>query len=154
MPALQVRDFPEDLYEKLKACAEREHRSIAQQTVVAVEQMVQAREGSDAAAGECRAVRTGGCQSAMVPREPLGFDFSTEAERAARIAKRKALFEEIHRFNEEHHVPSVSADEIVRITRESREERANAFFRAIGRGDIADKAEAEEARMWAEEAQA
>ena len=40
MPALQVRDFPEDLYEKLKEVAAREHRSVAQQTIVAVEAMV------------------------------------------------------------------------------------------------------------------
>ena len=33
MPALQVRDFPEDLYEKLKEVAAREHRSVAQQTI-------------------------------------------------------------------------------------------------------------------------
>ena len=38
MPALQVRDFPDDLYEKLKACAAMEHRSVAQQTVALVEE--------------------------------------------------------------------------------------------------------------------
>lgn len=42
MPALQVRDFPDDLYEKLKAVAQREHRSIAQQTIVAVERGIEA----------------------------------------------------------------------------------------------------------------
>lgn len=46
MPALQVRDFPEGLYERLRYCAEANHRSIAQQTVVAVEQML---EGAPAA---------------------------------------------------------------------------------------------------------
>ena len=40
MPALQVRDFPDDLYEQLKAYAASQHRSIAQQTIVAVEQML------------------------------------------------------------------------------------------------------------------
>ena len=33
MPALQVRDFPDDLYEQLKAYAASQHRSIAQQTI-------------------------------------------------------------------------------------------------------------------------
>jgi len=37
MVALQVRDFPPELYEELRACAQREHRSIAQQTIVAVQ---------------------------------------------------------------------------------------------------------------------
>ncbi|MCL2826441.1 MAG: argininosuccinate lyase [Eggerthellaceae bacterium] len=37
MPALQVRNFPEDLYEQLRVCAQQEHRSIAQQTIVAVQ---------------------------------------------------------------------------------------------------------------------
>ena len=41
MPALQVRDFPDDLYEQLKAYAASQHRSIAQQTIVAVEQMLE-----------------------------------------------------------------------------------------------------------------
>ena len=36
MPALQVRDFPDELYVELKACAEREHRSVAQQMIVAL----------------------------------------------------------------------------------------------------------------------
>jgi len=36
MPLLQVRDFPADLYEKLKDVAEAERRSVAQQTVVIV----------------------------------------------------------------------------------------------------------------------
>lgn len=38
MPALQVRDFPDDLYEELKERAREEHRSIAQQTIACVEQ--------------------------------------------------------------------------------------------------------------------
>ena len=37
MPALQVRDFPDELYAQLKESATADHRSIAQQTIVAVE---------------------------------------------------------------------------------------------------------------------
>ena len=40
MPALQVRDFPATLYDELKECAARNHRSIAQQTIIAVEEML------------------------------------------------------------------------------------------------------------------
>ena len=34
MPLLQVRDLPEDLYEKLSAVAAADNRSIAQETIV------------------------------------------------------------------------------------------------------------------------
>lgn len=34
MPLLQVRDMPQDLYEKLSQVAESENRSIAQETIV------------------------------------------------------------------------------------------------------------------------
>ena len=34
MPLLQVRDVPEDLYEKLSRVAEADNRSIAQETIV------------------------------------------------------------------------------------------------------------------------
>lgn len=36
MPALQVRDFPTDLYEDLRRRAKSEHRSVSQQTIVAI----------------------------------------------------------------------------------------------------------------------
>ena len=34
MPSLQVRDLPDDLYARLGYLARREHRSIAQETIV------------------------------------------------------------------------------------------------------------------------
>ncbi len=34
MPLLQVRDMPEDLYEKLSQIAEQDNRSITQETIV------------------------------------------------------------------------------------------------------------------------
>lgn len=34
MPLLQVRDMPEDLYEKLSQTAEQDNRSITQETIV------------------------------------------------------------------------------------------------------------------------
>jgi len=37
MPALQVRDFPDQLYEELRLCAKHEYRSIAQQTIVIIQ---------------------------------------------------------------------------------------------------------------------
>ena len=40
MTALQVRDFPAELYEELRAYASANHRSMAQQTIAAVAQMI------------------------------------------------------------------------------------------------------------------
>ena len=37
MPSLQVRELPEPMFQKLKAEAERQHRSLAQQAVVTLE---------------------------------------------------------------------------------------------------------------------
>lgn len=105
MPALQVRDFPEDLYEKLKEVAAREHRSVAQQTIVAVEAMV---SGEYARAEE-------------EPRRSLYLDFDTEAKRAARIKKRQELFEsaKAHPL-----VLPLDAPSPVDVVREAREERS------------------------------
>ncbi len=40
MPSVQVKDFPQPLYDELKAYAEMKHRSMAQQLIVAAEQML------------------------------------------------------------------------------------------------------------------
>ena len=102
MPALQVRDFPEDLYEKLKEVAAREHRSVAQQTIVAVEAMV---------SGEY----------AHAKEEPRYRDVDTEAKRAARIKKRQELFgsAKAHPL-----VLPPDAPSPVDVIREAREERS------------------------------
>ena len=84
MPALQVRDFPDDLYEQLKEYAASQHRSIAQQTIVAVEQMLEAADAQHYWDGH---------DLHCLERRPRYFDFDTEAKRAARIEKRKELFE-------------------------------------------------------------
>jgi hypothetical protein len=36
MPLLQVRDFPEDIYEEITFEAHRQHRTIAQQTIILI----------------------------------------------------------------------------------------------------------------------
>ena len=74
MPALQVRDFPDDLYEQLKAYAASQHRSIAQQTIVAVEQMLEAADAQHYWDGH---------DLHRLERRPRYFDFDTEAKRAA-----------------------------------------------------------------------
>ena len=34
MPTLQVRDLPDEIYQKLRYLAEKEHRSLAQETII------------------------------------------------------------------------------------------------------------------------
>ena len=107
MPALQVRDFPDDLYEQLKAYAASQHRSIAQQTIVAVEQMLEAADAQHYWDGH---------DLHCLERRPRYFDFDTEAKRAARIEKRKELFAEIDKM--EWSGPQPTADEIVAMIHE------------------------------------
>lgn len=118
MPALQVRDFPDELYEQLKAYAASQHRSVAQQTIVAVEQMLAHPEASHYWNGErlYRAVRP-------IP------DFDTEEERAARIEKRKKLIAEIEKLPKVE-VPADFPDtvELIRQGREERDERIDAMI--------------------------
>ena len=40
MGYLQVRDFPEDLHEELRLLAKKEHRSVSQQTIIAIREHV------------------------------------------------------------------------------------------------------------------
>ena len=72
MPALQIRDLPQSTYDELKLRAEREHRSMAQQATVAIEEHLR-----------------------LVPPTPAPRVLTEEEERQARIAKRSALFAEI-----------------------------------------------------------
>lgn len=108
MPALQVRDFPDELYEDLRTCALAEHRSIAQQTIVAVEGMLQQRAQAHVY-DDGRALLRG------VP-------FDSETAVRARIARRRAIYDEVVR--DSRHLPKdmpSSAD----VVRECREERSD-----------------------------
>ncbi len=121
MPALQVRDFPDDLYEQLKAYAASQHRSVAQQTVVAVEQMLSAADAS--LCGE-------GSQVHRIAPKPRLFGCDTEADRAARIKKRKDLFARIEsfpKFDAPEGFPG--AAELVRRGCEERDQRGKAVAR-------------------------
>jgi plasmid stability protein len=46
MPLLQVRNFPEDIYEQIKIEAESEHRTIAQQTIVLIKKSLSLEESN------------------------------------------------------------------------------------------------------------
>lgn len=45
MPPLQVKECPADVYERLRACANEENRSIAQQTLTIIEDFLDMRDG-------------------------------------------------------------------------------------------------------------
>lgn len=101
MPALQVRDFPADLYEDLKRFAAREHRSMAQQTIKAVEDMLRREDVS--------------MHDANV------IEFDSLAARQKRIEKRKALFAEAHELAERLPKDMTPAAEVIREMREERD---------------------------------
>lgn len=124
MPALQVRDFPDELYEQLKAYAASQHRSVAQQTIVAVEQMLEAADAQHYWDGR---------ELHRLERRPRYLDFDTEVERAARIEKRKALFAEIEKLPKVE-VPADFPD-TVELIRQGREER-DACIDAMIAGDM------------------
>ena len=108
MPALQVRDLPQDLYDKLKYRAEREHRSLAQQTIVAIEEHV-TREASESGAKPAEEV---------YPHLRL---LNSEDGVEARIKRRKRVFAEIEKLG-----PATIAEgfptpeELIREDREAR----------------------------------
>lgn len=101
MPALQVRDFPADLYEDLKRFAAREHRSMAQQTIKAVEDMLRRED-----------VNT---------HDANVIEFDSLAARQRRIEKRKILFERIHENAKNLPKDMTPAVEVIREMREERD---------------------------------
>ena len=127
MPALQVRDFPDDLYEELRECAANESRSIAQQAVYILKEYL-------------------GTYSQMQSRQPGAFRApnlvyidpnrnivesvdADEAARQARVEKRKKLFEQI-RSRPQAPLPD-DCPSPADIVRQGREERADQLFEAL-----------------------
>ena len=45
MPALQIKDCPTEVYERLRTCAHEENRSISQQALTAIEDFLDMRDG-------------------------------------------------------------------------------------------------------------
>ena len=46
MPTLQVRDLPDEIYSQLSYLAEKEHRSLAQETIVLLKESIESRIGN------------------------------------------------------------------------------------------------------------
>lgn len=108
MPALQIRDLPQGLYDELKLRARREHRSLAQQATVAIGQHLRM----------------------VPPAEQPARQLTEEDERRARIAKRKATFAWIDAM------PKVEIPEdfpdVAEIIHEGREGRLDRIGRECG----------------------
>lgn len=117
MTALQVRDFPDELYQRLRVRAERDHRSIAQQTIVAVEEMLGERS--------CEHAERRSARSVYRPR------FSSDRERAARIEKRKRIFERLDACADACQ-PVLDDEQITALIRSSRDERTDGILESSG----------------------
>lgn len=132
MPALQVKDFPSDLYEDLRACASRQDRSLSQQTTRILREYLRVyRQVGESAAWEVRAVeRPGGpsCPGASVRSSAAGAD-----DEHVRIERRKKTLEKIRalpKIEEPSGFPS--AAELVRQMREERDARLDFSFEPDG----------------------
>lgn len=125
MPALQIWDLPEELYVRLRECAEREHRSVANQTIVAIEEMLsnQNCDREKPRGKKAEYPRSKDTLSQKYGRNPKSFvsQFQTESERKARIEKLEALFSECDRINKLDSEESISSEQIVQWVRESRD---------------------------------
>ena len=91
MPALQVKDFPDDLYAELKACASAEDRSLSQQTVHILREYLRVyRELGGRAEWAVVAVERPRPRIEHVSRR-----VAAEAEREMRIERKRKVFERI-----------------------------------------------------------
>ena len=118
MPALQIREFPPDVYEELKMCAEEEHRSISQQALAIIEGFLAERKRQqEIAAAVDRAV--------PLPPKPWEPGYRayqhSEAARKERLERHRAVLERIDALPR----VEIPADfpSIEEIVREMRDER-------------------------------
>jgi hypothetical protein len=70
MPLLQVRDFPADLYQLIGMAAKKEHRTIAQQTIVLLEKSLNQVESNQ----ERRRKVIEKCDARFIPDEVKAID--------------------------------------------------------------------------------
>ena len=96
MPALQVREMPDELYVRLKESAKRNHRSLAQESVSILE-------------------------SALMPKHEVDAPFETEEEkRQKRAAHAKKVLAELHEYNKQ--FKPIDPEVIKRVCKESKQE--------------------------------
>ncbi len=158
MPALQVRDVPTRLYDELKACASANHRSMAQQTLMALELMLGHGAEQAVAEGASLASPTPSLSaeaargsvpispspSSAAPNGAVGFRVGRSvpdgaAQRAARAARRARIFEECDEIAWRGNPPST--DDAVFLVNAGRRERLERVLSTLD--PFADEAAAE-----------
>lgn len=131
MPALQVKDFPDDLYEELRECAAQECRSVSQQTIYGLREFLRMHKAYQSVKNALWAT----------PYVTDLLDEEGEQERLKRAKKRRDLLERI-RERGPIDIPNdfPSAAEIIR---EMREERTDRILNALDELELIRKLEAE-----------
>lgn len=122
MPALQVKDFPPDLYEELRECAAQQDRNISQQTVRILREYLQAYRQVGEVLGKADPVlpRSSGAVSCS-GRVLFSKGFPDDGDMHDRIARREKIFEKIHALPRlEDSDGFLDSVELVRQTREER----------------------------------
>lgn len=114
MPALQVKDFPDDLYEELRECAAEECRSVSQQTVYGLREFLRMHKAYQSVKNALWAA----------PYVTDLLEKEEEQKRLERVRKRHELLERI-RERGPVNIPDdfPSAAEIIREMREERTDR-------------------------------
>ena len=134
MPAVQVRDFPENTYEELKASAAQNHRSIAQQVIVAVEAMLAA-ENAGVPGEAAHAVPAHSAAGALYPpctpssRERIG-----TGSRQMRAQRRAELVTHLDGMSWQE--CTTSDESIATLVRTMRDERADTLIATVGEGRL------------------
>ena len=130
MPPLQVRDLPNHIYEPFKRMAELEHRSLAQQTIVALEHYLEDHEIVNGKVVDKRAA----APAPFVPFERDGITYmvdpnETPEQRKARLAELFERIDKLPKLDIPDDFPSV-----VDMIREMREERTDRILKAVEEG--------------------
>lgn len=130
MPALQVKDFPDDLYEELRECAAQECRSVSQQTIYGLREFLRMHKAYQSVKNALWAA----------PYVTDLLEGEEEQERLERARKRHELLERIR----ERGPANIPADfpSAAEIIREMREERTRQILEAVGDWQAIEEAEA------------
>lgn len=128
MPALQVKDFPSDLYDDLRECAAGQDRNISQQTVHILREYLRAYKQL----GSSISWKASGSEP-EASRKPA-FEIcaggkALDQETRMRIERRKRAFEKIDALSKPGSLSSEpSAAELIRQMREERDARIDFSF--------------------------
>ena len=145
MPALQVREFPDELYDRLRAYAAKNHRSIAQQTVACVESDLLRQKAHDDAVRVDDAeieippnVREASARARFVnPWATTALDVEPQGVINARRERLMKVKEEAVKINWKG--PAQEPIDIVRMVREERESRASHVIERVAGSIDSDK---------------